>query len=483
MKKMSEISRNNPQRGGGNEGQERISSAAAAEDDAPSRPLIAGEENEQSPVSLDLQPLPYNDLSDPEKEAYDRFVSTVPHLFRDNELEPSVQQQGEQSSLPFLKNLVTEHPKITRVKKTHTDEDEPSFLLLAVTLALGAQAGTAADISLTDLFKVLIENNPSACFWAPGPSYPICIKSIGMRAPLILLWLANTLPSVLRRTYQIHQENGSTDVGFAASFLILEHYFQQRGVVSAAQVQEYFDKYPQGLGEYYRRDNQQISIIIYIVGRISVLEFRDEHLNVLKFVASKRPDLLCTPDGEFPLLFNAMVLVNKFVERGELLKDRACSLIKILVRECPASVVTEGNIINISNPPAKTPFDVIQHPNFPPLAHIRDDLKSFFDLTKECLDRQAALEADLSLVQTVLDKVKGIAKIHHHSFPADGRTGEVFGGKKSAYQEWAFEFIQKSGQAHKDVFAPLSATAEASENLLSGNKRRRVEAAGEGMSI
>ena len=469
---MSDISRNNAQGDGGNEAQE---------DHVPPLPAAAaagGRESEASPVSLNMQPLPYSDLSDSEKEAFDRFVLIMLELPRGNE---EAQQESSssvlQSSLPLLKSLVTEHPKITRVKSIPTNEDDPSFLLEAVTDILG-QPGTTVEL-LTDLLKVLIESNPSACFWEPGSSHTICIKRIVLQAPLILIWLANTFPCVLGRTYQIHQENGSADIGFAASFQILNLYFIQEertGVpkVKASQVQEYFDKYPQGLGEYYRRDNEQISIIIYIVARIALLESRDEHLNVLKFVASKRPDLLCTTDGEFPVLFNAMNMVNKVVDYGRLMKEQASLLIKILVRACPASIVTEGNTINISNPPAMTPFDVIQHSNFLPLAHIRDDLKPFFDLAKQCLDRQAALEVDLSVVQTVLDKVQVIAKIHHSSIQADGRIRKVFGGEKSAYQEWAFEFIQKSRQAHKDVFVPLSCTEESSENSFSGKKRRRV---------
>ena len=469
---MSEISRNNAQGGGGNEVQERISEAEAAEDTRPSRPLIAGGENEPAPVSLDLQPLPYNSLSDQEKEAFDRFVGAVPDLLRGNELEPSVQQQGrEQSSLPFLKNLVTEHPKITRVKKTPIVGDVPSFLLQAATFILVVQAGTA-DESSTDLFKVLIENNPSACFWAPGPSYPICIKSIVMLAPSILIWLVDTLPCVLERTYELHQTvNGGSDLGLSASYQILEHYFKQS--VSKTQVETYFNKYTQGIAESICYDNQQVPLILSIVWKTIQFQFRDEHLMVLKFLASKRPDLLCT--GEVSVVLSALCLLSMAVERGDLIKDQACLFIKTLVCACPASVTTKGKILIVDEAEApRSPFDAIHQPNFPMEEHIRDDLKPFFDLGKKCLDRQAALEVDLSVVQTVLDKVQVIAKIHHSSIQADGRIRKVFGGKKSAYQEWASEFIQKSRQAHEDVFVPLSCTEESSENLLSGSKRRRV---------
>ena len=140
--------------GGNEEGQENIAAAPAEEEDAPGAPLGGeGENNQPGEVpSLDLQPLPYDSLSDPEKEAFDRLALDM------LELSPP--------SLPFLKSLVTEYPKITMVKKaTHP---QTSFLLLAVTCSFHfdpLEAGTTDDSSVTDLLKAMIEINPSSpCF-------------------------------------------------------------------------------------------------------------------------------------------------------------------------------------------------------------------------------------------------------------------------------------------------------------------------------
>ena len=378
----SEIGENNPQGCGGNEGQERISSAEAAED-APSRPL------EPSPVSLDLQPLPYNDLSDQEKEAFHRFIWTVPQLFRRNvEARPLGLQEEQQQppSLSFLKSLVKEYPKITRVKKATS---KLSFLLEGVAFLYRGQTGTTAE-SLTDLLKVLIQSNPSACFWEPGPSHSIiCIECIVTQAPLILLWLAKKLPCVLVKTYAMLQENGNADrKGLSASFAILEHYFQQK--VSTEQALEYFENYPQGLADSFIYIGQDIPVILFIVWKTVYFGFRDEHLKVLKFVASKRPDLLCT--GQLSVVLTALCYANKVVGGNDTMKDKSYSLIKILVRACPASILTEGRIycaslFNAETIQAQTPFDVIQQSNsvLAVLANnISDDLKPFFALTKEC---------------------------------------------------------------------------------------------------
>ena len=462
---MSQIHEHNLQgqggAGGNEEGQENVAAAPALGDDA-APPLRDGEgENEPGEeVSLDLQPLPYDSLSDPEKEAFDRFYNL-------SMLELSA------PSFPFLKSLLSEYPKITMVKKAPTTYPQISFLLQAATLRFSLQTGTTDDSSVTDLLKVMIEKNPSSLIWATGeePPYLMSIDTIAMISPLTLLWLANTLPGVFNKAYEFRQTvNDGTDIGSVPSpasvcFTFLQqHYFGIPPTVSASQVKDFFDKYPQGLAHSISRDDaggQLTAFEAFLLNTVQ-FEFRDEDLEVLKFMAHKRPDLLCT--GETPVLFNALRLVNLAVAMDGSLKDRACSLIKILVRACPASIVVERTTLNGS----QTPFGAILT-----FEYISDELKPFFDLTKECLDHQAALDADLLLVQTVVDKVKVIAKIHNlHS--QQGRTGKIFGkneSNESVYQEWATnKLIQKWQEARKDknVFEPLSSES------LSGEKRLRV---------
>ena len=350
-----------------------------------------------------------------------------------------VEAQRLRAAVSLVRELVTRHPKIAKVRKGST---LTGFLLFHATYMLRHKANP--DLEVIELVKFLIEKNPSALFWR-GPYYYDCLRRI-LDTPLIHLWLAENLPSVLERACQIYQDGrgGDAVLGLSPPKEILNKYFLYK-TVSASQLQKYFDKFPQSLDEHIYNESESTMVpILYFIDRTGIYfggsddERWDEHFQVLKCMASKRPELLCT--GEVSVVLTAMHWANEGVGyHGS--QDKACSLIKILVRACPVSILTEGRyhyrVLNRLRPPM-TPFDLLQSSDSHILPAIREDLKPFFARTKQCLDRKAALEADLSFFRKVFDTVQS------HSIQGD-------------YQAWILASITNLEEELKyvNVFKPL----------------------------
>ena len=439
----------------------------------------------QGEVSLDTPPLSYkNDLNEVEQQAFDSCEEAMDSCCC---LKSALAVSRLQVVLSYVRGLVLQYPKIAKVRKTQVLTFGSRLVLRTSLLSYATDILNSylnPDQSMTmELCHFLIENCPSALFWKTSyENRPIlCVQNI-IRTRGIL-WLAEHLPSVLERAYEIYDEiyqegRGGFDIdGLSPSLVSLGRYTAElpgsclipiigygKHRMSASQLLQYFDKYPQGLGEniYHselelgRELKWTLTPLLYFI-RMNlrwsrgIEDFRDEHFQILKFMASKRPELLCS--GEFSVVLTAMHWMNIRAARNGT-HDQPLSFIKILVRACPVSIMTEGRSHaddEDANRPPTTPFDSLQS-NSRIANHIRDDLMPFFDRTKECLDRKAVLEADLSLVREVLDKVKVIDQIHS----LDERTKAVFGGENSAYQEWATTvFFRRYDDPLNNVFHPI----------------------------
>ena len=366
-----------------------------------------------------------HDLNEVEQRAFDRCYQAM--------LWATPTKRRYVSS--FVRGLVLQYPKIAKVRKD-------SYHLLGDVIGMLRGNGSPEVI---DLIKVLLEKNPNAAlFWHSDKSDVWCLM-VMIETPLIHLWLAENLPSVLECSCQIYQEDrGGIDVyGLSPSKAILDQYCCDK-TVSASQLLQYFDNFPQSLDQnIYEADESTMVPILYFVRHIYLWgsddeRWDDEHFEVLKCMASKRPELLCT--GEVSVVLTAMHWTNDREERHGS-QDKACSLIKILVRACPVSILTEGRyhyrVLNRLRPPM-TPFDLLQSSDSHILPAIREDLKPFFARTKQCLDRKAALEADLSFFRKVFDTVQS------HSIQGD-------------YQAWILASITNLEEELKyvNVFKPL----------------------------
>ena len=415
----------------------KMSKRKNAEDEDSARPLVRPPAPLKGEVSLDTPPLSFDhDLNEVEQQAFDSCKSEMRSC---SFTIVEVEAQRLRAAVSLVRELVTRHPKIAKVRKGST---LTGFLLFHATYMLRHKANP--DLEVIELVKFLIEKNPSALFWR-GPYYYDCLRRI-LDTPLIHLWLAENLPSVLERACQIYQDGrgGDAVLGLSPPEEILNKYFLYK-TVSASQLLKYFDKFPQSLDEHIYNESESTMVpILYFIDRTGIYfggsddERGDEHFQVLKCMASKRPELLCT--GEVSVVLTAMHWANEGVGyHGS--QDKACSLIKILVRACPVSILTEGTRYQESaDILPMTPFDFL--PSIRSRT-FRDELNVFFD---RCLKQEALLEADLSLVREVLNKVKVIEQIHRDSFHAN---------KECAYQEWASKFFRKYEGARKEIFQDL----------------------------